>query len=493
MMEYKLIDDEIAEPSKDVTAMSKYWTMVDDLVLGEEAVKDKRDTYLPKFPDEEVKDYDFRLSCGVFTNVYRDILESLSAKPFEQEVSLITSDNITVPPQLETFIENVDGAGNNLTGFAAEVFFRGINSAVHWIFVDYPVVEGVRTLADEKRANIQPYWSHILASNMLEVQSKMIGGKQMITRFRYMEPGDVNRIRVMDHDTGELPTWAIYEEIRKPNTTTVTWELVDKGTFTIGVIPVVPFMTGRRMGNRWYWQPMMRDAANAQVHLYREETALEYAKVMGAHMMLAGNGVKPELDAAKNPKPISIRPAGVLYAPPNSDGTSGSWSFIGPPADLLNFLSGDIEKRMQMLRELGRQPLTAQTPGLTVVTTAFAAGKARSAVAMCALNLKNALENAFVLTCMWLNINKDQYDPQVFVYTDFDKFTDDKSLTALRDARKDRDISQETYLGELKRRNVLSPDIVVEDEIIRVASELPGDGENEFETIPNPTEQNDVE
>jgi hypothetical protein len=125
--------------SPDHAAMLPYWQKVSDIILGSDRMRDMHDTYLPKFPYEQANDYEFRWKNAKFTNVYRDIVEGLASKPFEEEVSLSEgdeTDKVTIPEQIEQFVLDVDGAGNNLTSFAASTFFDGINSAIDWIFVD---------------------------------------------------------------------------------------------------------------------------------------------------------------------------------------------------------------------------------------------------------------------------------------------------------------------------------------------------------------------
>lgn len=99
---------------------------------------------------------------------------------------------------------------------------------------------------------------------------------------------------------------------------------------------------------------------------------------------------------------VPVGPKSVLFAPPAGDGTHGEWDFIEPSAASLTFLAKDVEATEKQLRELGRQPLTAQTGNLTVVTTDFAAQKGNSAIQAWCLNLKDALEEALRLTCLWL-------------------------------------------------------------------------------------------
>jgi hypothetical protein len=144
----------------------------------------------------------------------------------------------------------------------------------------------------------------------------------------------------------------------------------------------------------------------------------------------------------------------------------------------MEFLQKKNNETKQDLRELGRQPLTAQSGNLTVITTAVAAGKARSAVGAWALQLKDAIENALVITAKWLK--KDDYDPEINVYTDFDNFADGGAdLAELGSARRAGDLSQETYWYELRRRKVLSPEFNAEKEREKLLEEIPGDGDLE--------------
>ena len=125
------------------------------------------------------------------------------------------------------------------------------------------------------------------------------------------------------------------------------------------------------------------------------------------------------------------------------------------------------------MRELGRQPLTAMSTQLTTVTTSIAAGKAKSAVTAWSYGLKDALENALLITMKWMGID---YEPEINVYTGFDNVLDDGSdIEELGKARERGDISVETYWDELKRRKILSPEFDIEEERKRLLDEIPVD------------------
>lgn len=473
--------EDLLKRSPDIETMVPYWDKVSDILEGKDAIVRGRTNYLPAFPAEKPKDYDFRLTVAKFTNIYRDVVEGLATKPFQNEVTIVGGED--VPLQLKDFIEDVDGAGNNLTSFAALTFFNGINYAIDWIFVDYPTVENPETLTIEqaKNLNLRPFWSHILGKNVLEVKTRMVGSKQIITYFRCQEPGFGDEpLKVREFvETPEGVIWRLYVKVKNEKGEDV-WIVEQEGKLSIGFIPMVPFVTGRREGNSFKFNPCMSDAADLQITLYRNETDLEYIKTLACYPILTTNGTKVVRNVKGEPEDLKVGPSSVLYGVSTEDGRGGTWSYIEPQANSLEFLQKNIDKTKNDLRELGRQPLTALSTQLTTVTTSIAAGKAKSAVTAWAFSLKDALENALDITMHWLNID---YSPEVVVYTGFDNVMDDGTdLEELGKARERGDLSLETYWEELKRRKVLSPDFQVEKEKRKLLKDIPTGNEADIKS-----------
>lgn len=456
--------------------MLPYWDKTDTIVEGYEAIKKAESDYLPKFVDETTADYKIRLQLTKFTNIYRDVVEGLASKPFAEEITLIGED---VPEELKKFCENVDGASNNLTAFASLTFFNAINSAIDWIMVDYPKVEAGQLLsvAAAKQRKIRPYWVHILGRNVLEVRNVMVGSDQVIEYFRLLEPSDnqsPDRVRVYQRpmDGGEI-TWELYEENKEAKKLEDAMVLIDSGVLSIDVIPFIPLITGRREGKSYKIDPVMQDAADLQITLYQDESALQFIKTMAGYPMLAGNGVKPEKNNDNTVKKLNVGPMKVLYGPPDGNGNHGEWKYIEPSAQSMEFLKTSIDGTKQDLRELGRQPLTALSSQLTTVTTSIAAGKAKSAVGAWALILKDMLENCFMLTAKYMGID---YETEVNVYTDFDNVSDTNAdIDNLLTARQNGDLSRETLWFEMKRRKVLSPEFDATQESANIINEIPSD------------------
>lgn len=454
------------DKSTDWQAMSPYWNKVNAIVEGRDAMVAAGKLYLPQFPNESNKDYKFRLESAKFTNIYRDVVEGLAQKPFSREVTIAGE---TVPDRIGGIVEDVDGRGNHMHVFAAEAFFSGINKSIHWILVDYTRADGLRTVADEQAAGVRPYWVNVAAESVINVKSNIIQGREQLTLAAILEAK--GRVRTFERE-GDVVSWRVDVETDKGE-----WIVEDEGILTIDQIPLVPFITGRRKGSTWQLHPPMKDAADLQIELYQQETALKHIKTLTCFPMLAGNGVEPPTDVSGNPMPVPVGPQAVLYAPPNADGSHGEWVWIGTDAATLNFLATDVAATGKELRELGRQPLTAQSGNLTVIAASFASSKGNSAVQAWALQLKDALENAFAITAKWLATD---YQAEVDVFTDFgvdDREGDD--LTQLLAMRASGDLSQETLWAEFKRRGVLSPEFDAEREVDeRLFNELPTDGDD---------------
>lgn len=476
-------------PSSDHAAMASYWEMVDTILAGADAMR-RSAKYLPQFPKEGDPDYKYRRENAKFTNIFRDLVEGLAAKPFAKELGLVDA---KASDQIKKLAEDIDGRGNHLHVFAGNLFFDGIARGIGWIFVDHSKVPEGATRAQEKAIGARPYWVYVPATKLLAAYTDMIDGEEQFVHVRFredevrrkdFEEETIERVRVLNREplideagtaTGYGPaTYELWEKGAGSNGKTAAWSVVDSGPIAIGIIALVPFLTGRRVDGTWQVLPPMKDCAFLQVEHYQQETNLKYARDMTCFPMLAGNGVTPEIDPATGqPRVAPVGPKAVLYAPMGQDGRHGEWKFIEISASSLQFLEGSIDKTERQLRELGRQPLTAETGNLTVVTTAFAAQKGNSAVQAWAINLKDSLEQAFAYTCMWL---KDSSEPEVSIHTDFAiEAQAGEELDAVLTLMERGDISREAGLNEMKRRNVLSPEYDAEADLNVILSEMPGD------------------
>lgn len=486
--------------SSDYDCMEPFWRLVDNIMGGINTMRMAGEEYLPKFPDEEDTQYRARLAAVKFTNIYRDIIENITGRPFQEETKLVDG----ASDQMKAISEDIDGKGNNLNVFAQTTFFSGINNAIDWILIDYPKVRnsGDLTVADEKRAGLRPFWVQIPARDMLMVQTARIGAIEEVVYARFIQRqkiragyGEVEiaqvkimereRIEIIDEITGHVTVtygqaqYQVFEakqtvlgrNVTVGSNDRIDWVEIDQGPITIGVIPLVPFLTGRRKGTSWDLFPPMKDVADAQLEHYQAESNLKMAEAMSCFPMLTGNGVKPPTDSKGKPAPLPYGPRTVLYAPPAEiEGQQPSWAWLEISASSLAFLAKQIDKIEEQMREMGRQPLIAKSSGsLTAATAESVAQKSNSAVKQWALQLKDSLEWAWHYTALWL---KSVEEVEVFVFTDF-SVTADGDMATLQTMRTGGDLSQDTLWAEAQRRGVLSPNFDGDEEKKLIAEEAP--------------------
>lgn len=494
-------------PSADYMAMAPYWATVNAILCGVEALRvpggnrsqwgpqvpyanlsqlRKRShatesPFLPRYPLESDVDYDLRRATAPLTNIYADASANLASKPFRKECALDDKE----PDDLKALAEDIDGQGNNLHVFAGNCFKAALDKSLHWILVDHTKVPAGTTLADERAMGARPYWVHVAAEQMIAVYSVFFQGRETFIHARIHEPATrrdgyeeavVNRVRELNRDvevddTGNIvglggASYRVLEE--RDDDGKKTWSAIEEGPITLGIIPLVPFVIGKREGTSWRIEPALRNIANMQITSFQMEADLHFAGIKTASPILVGEGIPAPADGAE--LKIKVGPSAVLLAPPGGDGNHGTWKYIEIAATSLEYLAARIDKLHTEMRDLAMQPLT--TANLTVITTANVSMKANSAAQAWALGLKDALEQAWKITCRWL---KQEREPAVIVHTDFSvEMEAGKELDALDKARGRKDISQQTYWSELKRRGVLSDDFDPEAEELLLASEQEG-------------------
>ncbi len=465
------------EQSADHVAMTPYWTDVRNVLGGIKAMRAAGEKYLPKFVNEKETAYARRVVLTKMTNVFAESASSLAAKPFQEPIKF---NNTVIPPEIDTLQWNIDGRGNNQTVFAAQLFHQAMVNGIHWVLVDFPdTSEAVISVAEAKARGIRPYWVHVAAPNVLEVQSQMIDGVEVLTLFRILEAPDQVRVYKRSGDEATWEVWKKDEQLSAKQNQPV-WTLIRSGNIGVGRIPLIPFITGMREGETWVITPSLRDAVDLQIELYLAESGVKHLKNVASYPMLNASGVKPNKDASGNILPIEVGPMTALYGEPDGMGNAGSWAFIEPSGESLRFLTQDAGEMKSELRELMRQPLTVNSENLTVITTAVAAGKTKTLVGAWRLLLVDMLEEAWLLTAKWMSIT---FEPDVFVFKDFDEFLESKDLAELTAVRARGDISRATYWRELVRRGLLSSDFNADNEVKLLLEEVPVDpltnGEND--------------
>lgn len=465
-----------SKPSGAHDRMSSGWRMIDDILAGPEAIRNAGQTYLPKYAGEAQAEYDRRRQCAPWSAEFEDILRGLTAKPFAKPVGLRDGASASVL----AFAEDVDTRGRGLTAFAREVFDAGVAKGVHGIFVDYSATTPAVTVAQQQARRERPYWVSVRAEDILALDTAFIDGREAVIHLRLRENSTVREDyeertveRVREYNrapiyTGDVvtgyaaPTWQVWEARSAQQGQVKAWDVVQRGTMSLSVIPLVLFWTGKREGSQFVRPPLL-SVADKQIELYRALARQDETMTYAGSPMLAAKGMQPP----KGSEPVEVGPKRILYAP-----EGGSWDYIQPDAENLRQIREHVTGVIDDIRRLGMQPLTQRSGAVTATASAIEGARAHSAVQSWALALRDALDAALALNSAWV---KEQPTGGTVVHTDFlPAVADQVPLDALAKARTAGDISRVAHVEALKRFGVLSPDFDVAADEEQIAEEMAG-------------------
>lgn len=465
-----------SEQSGERKAMQAAWTLISDVLAGAAVIREKGFTYLPKYEGEDDKEYRRRKQVAPWRPEFADALQSLASKPFGKDVGLKDG----ASERIKGLAEDVDGRGNSQTAFAREAFAKAIAKGFHLILVDYPAMHAGEdseapkrplTIAEEQAAGARPYWIQVQADDVLALYTRWEGGREVIEHLRLREcvtmrdgfgERTVERVRVY-----EPGRWEVWEQNASKDWERVAQGVIARGPKNAASVPAVLFFTGERLGELRV-KPPLEELAHCQVELYQALSRQDEILTFASSPMLTANGLSAPTDGSS----IAVGPKTVLYAPGSGEGSTPSWAYINPDASNIEQVREHVESIIADMRRLGMQPATSRSGTPTATGESIGAARAHSALQAWAIGLKDAFEQAYVFTAEWLG---EEANVEVTVSTDFSVVPFAHApLTALKDARTAKDISQRTYWDGLRRFDVLPQDFDPEAEEGKLAEELEG-------------------
>jgi hypothetical protein len=446
---------DVSTPSLAYQEMQSDLELVNALMGGTETMRAAGQKYLPKEPKESKDAYNNRLMRSVLFNAFSDTVQKLVGKPFSKSVTI----KDTTPENIKTWSEDIDRCGSNITSFAREVFRSGLIDGLTHILVDYPQKKAENlSLADEQAIEARPYAVNIKASNLIAWRSETVNGVEELTQIRIFEQStvpdgqwgerQVNRIRVITKTGFEL-----YELKDKK------WKQIESGETSLGYIPLVTYYTNK-IGFMSAKPPLI-DLAYLNVQHWQSSSDQEHILHFIRFPLLHGAGFnsdQKQIDIGPNRMILSEDPNAKLVYVEHS----------GAAVDAGRQSLKDIEDKMA---SLGMQILTKRSGDVTATSDALDTAKSHSALQDMIRRLENTFSEVFWLMGKWVNQNADNVSG-VNINQDFGlSLVSGKDEDTLLKSRMAGEISRTTYLSEMKRRNVLSEDLNIEDEMSRIETE----------------------
>lgn len=432
--------DHIAQPIDSYLEMASRWELPQTLMGGTIAMREAGEEYLPRWPQETREAYYARLRQSVLYNAFRKSVNGLTGRVFSKPVQL----GDDVPPNIVDYCENIDLTGRGLQPFMRDVMVDGMTYGLSHILVDTPS-NTPETLEDERNSGFRPYFVHVKAHDLIGWRARIINGKYTVIQARiretYLKEAGIyaeipqERIRVLE--PGRYQLW---DSVGKNN----EYQLVAEGETGLDYVPLVTFYANRT--GHMLADPPLEDLAYLNAQHWQsssdQHNILHVARVPLLHFA----GFPADFGDEDGEASVS----NAFVGPENSK--VGFIEHTGKAVDAGAAELSDLEEKMQIM---GMQMLVPKSGNQTATAKSIDAAEANSELQAIALNLQDAIEQAFMITADYLGLGPDS-GGSITVNTDFGiNMRDAADLDALIKARAQGDISRETLWSEFKRRGLL--------------------------------------
>jgi hypothetical protein len=436
----------VRKQSPAVEAMAANWSMLDDLMEGTTAMRKRGQVHLPKWPGESDGMYRTRLGTAVLLPAYSRTVEVLTGKPLAKAITLKD-----VPAGVDALLQNIDSEGRSLHAFAVDLMMDCLGRGISGVLVDHPSTEGVRNRAQEKATGARPYFVRYPPGTVLGWKTKRTKAGKELVQLRLLENETVDdgifgekiveQVRVLTPGA-----WSIWRaKAERPE----EWEEVEKGVTSLAVVPFV-FFYGTREAYGVGKPPMLdlawqniehwQSSSDQQTILHVARVPILFAKGFDAKAKLsigAATAVKSENEKAELKY---VEHTGAAIA-------AGRQSIL------------DLEDRM---RQTGAQMLVRRSGKVTATQFTGEESVDKSVLERITEMFDTSLEQCLRLMALYLG---EKFDGAVELFKDFGSVDlGEASAEFLLDMNKAGKLSDETLFKEVQRRDLISPDLLWDDE-----------------------------
>lgn len=447
------------DPKSPATTSAAYdkmlprWHVIETLLGGTEAMREAGEMYLPKHQEETDTGYRERLQSAVLLNMVERTLDTLSGKPFSGPIRL----NDDVPAAIrERILDDVDLQGNNLDVFARQWFREGMAKAFAHVLIDFPRPapreDGQpRTLADDRREGLRPYWVLIKPECLLFARAEVINGVEVLQHVRILEHyteqdgfAEVCKRRIRVLEPGLVQLWE--PKPSKKQGQDEDWEMVDEWATGLTYVPLVTFYAHRE--GFMCGKPPLLDLAWLNVAHWQSSADQRHILTVSRFPILACSGASGE-----DSDPVVVGPNKVLYNPD----PGGRFYYVEHTGAAISAGRTDLQDLEQQMAGYGAEFLKRRPGDQTATARALDSAEASSDLAAMIGLFEDAVAQALDITADWMRLGVP--GGTVELVKDFGLEEQDAiGLQELREARKSRDISRKAYLNALRLRGILPED-----------------------------------
>ncbi len=465
-----MTEPDVSTPNAAYEEMAAAWALPATLMGGTRAMREAGRRYLPQEPKETDGAYANRLKRAILFNGFRRTVRVLSGLPFAKPASLGAE---TASPFVG-MAADLDFAGRDLTALARDLLEDMLVYGKAHILVDFPeavvAADGTPralTLAEERSLNRRPYFTQVSPLALIAWRGARLGGVETLNRVRIRETATepagpwgetvVERIRVVTPEGFQLwrkvPGSPASAGAGLSGAGEDHWLPESELANTLGEIALVTIYANRT--GFLTALPPLEDLAWLNLRHWQSQSDQDNILHVARVPILFGAGFRQdELKGAE------IGPNRAISAG-DPQARLGYVEHSGAAIGAGREDTRDLESRMQVM---GAELLLQRPGGQTATARAIDAAESISDLQAMVRALEAGLEQAFGLAGKWLKLR--EATARVDINQDFGMSLKGSSdLQTLLQARLAGEISQRSFLGEIKRRGLLSDSLDIEAEI----------------------------
>lgn len=369
-----------------------------DCYDGPLRIRDRGETYLPRFPRESPEAYKDRLSTSVFFDVFSRTVEGLTGLVMRTPPQLADD----LPQPIKDMWENIDRLGSRGDVFCADRHSDGTTDGHFIIFVDMPRKSSVEKVRADQSGKL-PYWVGIKKQDVLAAQYREIEGEYLLSHFRYQttvvkpvgryDEAEILTVREYNLVVDESGSRAVQFEVHERDPKLDTWLTVDSGQMEIDEIPIAVGYHGKKLGP-FESRPPLLPLALENIKHYQLVSDNDNVLHLCSVPQFAVIGSEDESTSATvSPNAGWSLPAGgdIKYAEPAGAGLAAA--------------ADRIEKSERRMAILGLSQLMSDRRGAETATSKrIDKSESDSALSRQAAASEDAFEEAIRLSAKWLDL-----------------------------------------------------------------------------------------
>jgi len=407
------------------------WSRIRDSYKGSDAIKAKGVDYLPKLSGQDKADYDaYKLRAVYYNSIERTVTGLIGAVMRVEPI-------IEVPAGLEPLLDDITGTGISLNDFISYMLSEQLLTGRQGVLID----------RNEERPYLTGYTTE-------QITNWLDDAVVLQETYRKIDPRDPYKSEY-DIQFRELTKIDGLYVVRIWRKDKGGWKIVDElfPSMRGDGLEGVPFVAMSGDGfNLEPSMPSLLSLADMGLSLYRTSADLEHGRHFTAlpTPYVTGIDVDSELTIG----------SGTAWILPDSSSRAGYLEFSGQG---LQALEKAMEEKRSFMASLGAQLLQTQKQGVESADAVRLRQNAEASTLISTVKtVETAITEALQVMAEWEGISGDV---TIKLNTDFiDTKINAQDMTTLMGAWQSGAISQDTFLWNMKRGEILPPEVSVEDE-----------------------------